>query len=140
MGAAGQLSEKLQARGPAREVDIDNMAQRVSLEVRAVHASCGALPVPCACIMEQHRKGTKQELRCQRMRAQVIGQVGFGKAFGSLEDIDQENEAFKLVASGARSCPDSPFAPPKLQDTVAMVASHVTRLWRLWLTLGPLSA
>ena len=33
VSAADQLNEGLKARGPAREVDIDNMAQRVTLEV-----------------------------------------------------------------------------------------------------------
>ncbi len=38
-----------------------------------------------------------------RMRLQVIGRVGFGKSFGSLESLEHpaEGDAFKVVATGA---------------------------------------
>jgi hypothetical protein len=37
------------------------------------------------------------------MRLQVIGRVGFGKSFGSLESLEHpaEGDAFKVVATGA---------------------------------------
>lgn len=36
------------------------------------------------------------------VRLQVIGRVGFGKSFGSLESLDHpaEGDAFKVVATG----------------------------------------
>lgn len=40
---------------------------------------------------------------CPDACVQVIGRVGFGKSFGSLESLDHpaEGDAFKVVATGA---------------------------------------
>ena len=97
VSAANQLIEALKARGPAREVDIDNMAQRVTMEVRLHGVQHGCF---CRCGCRVALCNIRLADACVVRAAKVIGQVGFGKGFGSLDDIDRDNKVFRLVASG----------------------------------------
>ena len=99
VSAANQLIEALKARGPAREVDIDNMAQRVTMEVRLHGVQHGCF---CRCGCRVALCNIRLADACVVRAAKVIGQVGFGKGFGSLDDIDRDNKVFRLVASGRK--------------------------------------
>ena len=43
-------------------------------------------------------------------------QVGFGKGFGSLDDIDRDNKVFRLVASGEKVDPHACSGSPCSSD------------------------